>query len=84
MLTVSTMSSSSLHPLTRPWPSTAIRLVGLCSLIGATLQPRAAHHTEVAKSGRALFAPQPTHWGTLWFVARDPDGNLIAFEQIKA
>ncbi len=44
----------------------------------------AARYAEVAKSGRALFAPQPTHWGTLWFVARDPDGNLIAFEQIKA
>jgi catechol 2,3-dioxygenase-like lactoylglutathione lyase family enzyme len=29
----------------------------------------------------ALFAPETTHWGTRWFVARDPDGNLIAFEQ---
>jgi catechol 2,3-dioxygenase-like lactoylglutathione lyase family enzyme len=29
----------------------------------------------------ALFAPEATHWGTRWFVARDPDGNLIAFEQ---
>ena len=40
-----------------------------------------ARYTEVNKSGRALFPPQPTHWGTLWFVAQDPDGNLIAFEQ---
>lgn len=29
----------------------------------------------------ALFAPEATHWGTRWFVARDPDGNLIAFEE---
>lgn len=29
----------------------------------------------------ALFAPEATHWGTRWFVARDPDGNLVAFEQ---
>lgn len=40
-----------------------------------------ARHAEVSRSGHSLFAPQPTHWGTLWFVARDPDGNLIAFEQ---
>lgn len=32
----------------------------------------------------ALFAPEATHWGTRWFVARDPDGNLIAFEQAAA
>ncbi|MFY9512118.1 MAG: VOC family protein [Rubrivivax sp.] len=30
---------------------------------------------------QALFAPETTHWGTRWFVAADPDGNLIAFEQ---
>jgi uncharacterized glyoxalase superfamily protein PhnB len=29
----------------------------------------------------ALFAPEATHWGTRWFVVRDPDGNLIALEQ---
>jgi catechol 2,3-dioxygenase-like lactoylglutathione lyase family enzyme len=34
-----------------------------------------------ALAGIALFAPERTHWGTRWFVARDPDGNLIAFEQ---
>ena len=34
-----------------------------------------------AHASVALFAPEPTHWGTRWFVARDPDGNLIAFEQ---
>jgi uncharacterized glyoxalase superfamily protein PhnB len=38
-----------------------------------------ARYAEVAPSGRALFAPQRTHWGTRWFVAADPDGNPIAF-----
>ena len=38
-------------------------------------------YAALAASGAALFAPEPTHWGTRWFVARDPDGNLIAFEQ---
>lgn len=41
-------------------------------------------YAEVAKSGAALFPPEKTHWGTVWFVARDPDGNLIAFEQKPA
>ena len=38
-------------------------------------------HAQLSKAGVALFAPEDTHWGTRWFVARDPDGNLIAFEQ---
>ena len=37
-----------------------------------------------ALSKVALFPPERTHWGTRWFVARDPDGNLIAFEQPEA
>lgn len=40
-----------------------------------------ARHAELAAKGAALFAPEATHWGTRWFVARDPDGNLIAFDQ---
>ena len=36
---------------------------------------------QISKTGVALFAPEPTHWGTRWFVASDPDGNLIAYEQ---
>ena len=43
-----------------------------------------ARHAELAHAGVALFAPEPTHWGTRWCVARDPDGNLIAFEQADA
>lgn len=38
-------------------------------------------YAELRAAGVALFAPEPTHWGTRWFVAKDPDGNLIAFEQ---
>ena len=38
-------------------------------------------YRELSQTGAALFAPERTHWGTRWFVARDPDGNLIAFEQ---
>ena len=38
-------------------------------------------YEELKASGHALFAPESNHWGTKWFVARDPDGNLIAFEQ---
>jgi catechol 2,3-dioxygenase-like lactoylglutathione lyase family enzyme len=43
-----------------------------------------ARHLQVAARGAALFAPETTHWGTRWFVACDPDGNLIAFEQAEA
>jgi catechol 2,3-dioxygenase-like lactoylglutathione lyase family enzyme len=28
--------------------------------------------------------PEDTHWGTRWFVVRDPDGNLIAFEEVHS
>ena len=28
-----------------------------------------------------VVPPERTHWGTRWFVVRDPDGNLIAYEQ---
>jgi len=38
-------------------------------------------YEQLSRAGVALFAPETTHWGTRWFVARDPDGNLIAFEQ---
>lgn len=34
-----------------------------------------------ADRSRVVVAPEATHWGTRWFVLRDPDDNLIAFEQ---
>jgi catechol 2,3-dioxygenase-like lactoylglutathione lyase family enzyme len=27
-----------------------------------------------------VLPPEATHWGTRWFIVRDPDANLIAFE----
>jgi len=34
------------------------------------------------KGGHVVVHPEATHWGTRWFVVRDPDGNLIAFEEL--
>jgi len=34
------------------------------------------------KGAHVVAEPQNTHWGTRWFVVRDPDGNLIAFEDV--
>jgi catechol 2,3-dioxygenase-like lactoylglutathione lyase family enzyme len=34
------------------------------------------------KGTHVVVEPQSTHWGTRWFVVRDPDGNLIAFEEL--
>ena len=33
------------------------------------------------KGAHVVVEPTDTHWGTRWFVVRDPDGNLIAFEE---
>ena len=43
-----------------------------------------ARYAELEQSGAALFKPQMNHWGTKWFVAKDPDGNLLAFEQQRS
>lgn len=42
-----------------------------------------ARYRELAAQGLPLFAPETTHWGTQWFVVRDPDGNLVAYEQAR-
>jgi catechol 2,3-dioxygenase-like lactoylglutathione lyase family enzyme len=34
------------------------------------------------KGSHVVIEPQSTHWGTRWFVVRDPDGHLIAFEEL--
>jgi catechol 2,3-dioxygenase-like lactoylglutathione lyase family enzyme len=36
----------------------------------------------IPKGAHVVAAPQATKWGTKWFVVRDPDGNLIAFEEL--
>ncbi len=37
---------------------------------------------KLPKGKHVAVEPQPTQWGTRWFVVRDPDGNLIAFEEL--
>jgi catechol 2,3-dioxygenase-like lactoylglutathione lyase family enzyme len=37
---------------------------------------------KLPKGSHVVTPPQATHWGTRWFVVRDPDGNLIAFEEV--
>jgi catechol 2,3-dioxygenase-like lactoylglutathione lyase family enzyme len=38
--------------------------------------------SAMPKGGHVVAPPQSTHWGTRWFVVRDPDGNVIAFEEV--
>jgi catechol 2,3-dioxygenase-like lactoylglutathione lyase family enzyme len=37
---------------------------------------------KLPKGTHIVREPEETHWGTRWFVVRDPDGNLIAFEEV--
>lgn len=37
---------------------------------------------NLPKGAHVVREPEETHWGTRWFVVKDPDGNLIAFEDI--
>ena len=39
-------------------------------------------YRTLPKGSHVVVEPQSTHWGTRWFVVRDPDGNLIAFEEL--
>lgn len=41
-----------------------------------------ARFAKLPKGTHVVIEPQQTHWGTRWFVVRDPDGNLIAFEEL--
>lgn len=41
-------------------------------------------YEELSSNGVTLFPPEPTHWGTRWFLVRDPDGNLIAYEEVRS
>jgi catechol 2,3-dioxygenase-like lactoylglutathione lyase family enzyme len=34
------------------------------------------------KGAHIVRPPESTRWGTRWFVVRDPDGTLIAFEEV--
>lgn len=37
----------------------------------------------LGRGAEVVAAPQETSWGTRWFVLRDPDGNLVAFEELR-
>jgi len=41
-----------------------------------------ARFRSLPKGAHVVIEPADTHWGTRWFVVRDPDGNLIAFEEL--
>ena len=40
-----------------------------------------ARFAQLPDERTVVVRPERTHWGTRWFVVRDPDDNLIAFEQ---
>ena len=39
--------------------------------------------SQIPGGEHIVQAPQDNHWGTRWFVVRDPDGNLIAFNEMR-
>ena len=41
-----------------------------------------ARFRSLPQGTHVVRSPEETPWGTRWFVVRDPDGNLIAFEDI--
>jgi uncharacterized glyoxalase superfamily protein PhnB len=40
-----------------------------------------ARFAAIADASIVVVKPEATHWGTRWFVVKDPDDNLIAYEQ---
>ncbi len=43
-----------------------------------------ARFATLPPGSHVVVPPGHTPWGTRWFVVRDPDGNLIAFEELHA
>jgi len=41
-----------------------------------------ARFRMLPKGAHVVVEPASTHWGTRWFVVRDPDGNLIAYSRV--
>jgi predicted enzyme related to lactoylglutathione lyase len=41
-----------------------------------------ARFQSLPKGTHVVREPEPTPWGTRWFVVKDPDDNLIAFEEV--
>ena len=42
-----------------------------------------ARFAQIPNGDHIVQPPQDNHWGTRWFVVRDPDGNLIAFNEMR-
>jgi len=42
-----------------------------------------ARFRALPAGSHVVTRPEATPWGTRWFVVRDPDGNLIAFEELR-
>jgi catechol 2,3-dioxygenase-like lactoylglutathione lyase family enzyme len=49
--------------------------------IHLTVEDLDKRYREVSLRAEVVVRPEQTHWGTRWFVVKDPDGNLLAFEQ---
>ncbi|MEQ1518292.1 MAG: VOC family protein [Usitatibacteraceae bacterium] len=43
----------------------------------------ARRFSEIPPGAHIVQPPEDNHWGTRWFVLRDPDGNLIAFNELR-
>jgi uncharacterized glyoxalase superfamily protein PhnB len=41
-----------------------------------------ARFSKLPPGTEVVSPPGPTPWGTRWFVVKDPDGNLLAFEEV--
>jgi len=64
----------------RPAPGTAGE--GLKPNVHLDIHDVEARFRRMPKGEHVVTQPEATHWGTRWFVVRDPDGNLIAFEEV--
>ena len=42
-----------------------------------------ARFAKIPAGDHIVIPPENNHWGTRWFVVKDPDGNLIAFNEMR-
>lgn len=42
-----------------------------------------ARFARIPPGSHVVTAPEDNHWGTRWFVVRDPDGNRLAFNEMR-
>ena len=42
-----------------------------------------ARFAKIPPGDHIAIAPENNHWGTRWFVVRDPDGNRLAFNEMR-